>query len=475
MRLSRRSLLVGGGVAAAAVGVPAAQKLHWNGKNFAQEGYDPSLPVAPDGRVGWMNWSGAQKATPRELVLPVNENELAAFVRDSPHRVRPAGSGHSFTALAPTDGYILQTNYLSGLKAFDDQTGEATFGSGTLIFEACQALAERGRAFDNLPDVDVQTLAGAFSTATHGTGENLPALHDNITAFRIVSPNGDVLNVSREITPELFEAGKVSLGALGVITEYKLRTVPAFKLRRQAFVEKIDDLLDTIEERAARHRNFEFFYLPGTGLALSITHDETDKPVTEAAENDDDETMDALKQLRDQLGWAPWLRKRIAQANLPTGLIEDYIGWSHELLATTRPIRFNEMEFHLPRQEGPRTVKDVVRMLDRKGEAYWPVEYRHIASDSAWLSPFQGGPRASIAIHAAADERYGYFFKDFQPLYLARGGRPHWGKHHSLGHEDFASLYPDFEQFRALRRELDPNGKFLNPHLANIFGEQFDA
>ena len=210
MRLSRRSLLVGGGVAAAAVGVPAAQKLHWNGKNFAQEGYDPSLPVAPDGRVGWMNWSGAQKATPRELVLPVNENELAAFVRDSPHRVRPAGSGHSFTALAPTDGYILQTNYLSGLKAFDDQTGEATFGSGTLIFEACQALAERGRAFDNLPDVDVQTLAGAFSTATHGTGENLPALHDNITAFRIVSPNGDVLNVSRETNPELFEAGKVS-------------------------------------------------------------------------------------------------------------------------------------------------------------------------------------------------------------------------------------------------------------------------
>ena len=475
MRVSRRALMLGGGAAAAVIGVPGVQKMRWDAKDFVQAGYDPSLPKAQAGRVGWMNWSGAQKATPRDLVLPKTEEDLAAFVRESSHRIRPAGSGHSFTALAPTDGFILQTNYLSGLKAFDDETGEAKFGSGTLIFEASRALAEKGRAFDNLPDVDVQTLAGAFATATHGTGEKLPALHHNITGFRLVTSNGDVLTASKTENPDLFSAGKVSLGALGVITEYKLRTVPAFKLHRRATVVKIDDLLDTIEERASRHRNFEFFYLPGTGLALAITHDETDRDVSEAPESDDDETMGALKQLRDQLGWAPWLRKRIAQANLPTGTIEDYVGWSHELLATTRPIRFNEMEFHLPRQEGPRTVRDVVRMLDRKGEAYWPVEYRHIASDDAWLSPFQGGPRASIAIHAAADERYGYFFDEFQPIYVARGGRPHWGKHHSLGHADFSKLYPEFERFRSLRKELDPGGKFLNRHLAEIFGEKFDV
>ena len=475
MKISRRTMIFGGGALAALVGVPAALKLRWDARDFTRDGYTPTAPAPPDGRVNWMNWSGAQRATPRDLVTPRTEQDLAEFVRASAHRIRPVGSGHSFSALAPSDGYILQSNYFSGLKSLDPETHEARFGSGTLMFEASGALAAQGRAFQNLPDIDVQTLAGAFSTATHGTGETLPALHDHITGFRLITADGDVIDVSAEAHPDLFEAGKVSLGALGIITEYRLKTLPAYRLRRRATVEKIDDLIDSIEARAPQHRNFEFFYLPGTGLALSITHDETDAPVSEAPESADDETMDALKQLRDELGWAPWLRRRISQANLPTGVLEDHVGWSHELLATTRPIRFNEMEFHLPREEGPRTVREVIRMLDRRGDAYWPVEYRHIAPDTAWLSPFQGGPRASIAIHAAVDERYDYFFDEFQPLYLSRGGRPHWGKHHSLGREDLAALYPDFDRFLDVRRQLDPTGKFLNPHLATLFGEAFDA
>lgn len=146
-----------------------------------------------------------------------------------------------------------------------------------------------------------------------------------------------------------------------------------------------------------------------------------------------------------------------------------------ELLATTRPIKFNEMEYHLPRDRGLSALREVIAKMDRRKDAFFPMEIRFIAPDDAWLSPFEGGPRMSIAIHAAVDERFDYFFSDFEPIFLAHGGRPHWGKWHSLKRIDFEMLYPRFQDFADLRTDLDPEGKFLNPHLADLFGETFNA
>ncbi len=477
MGVSRRRLLQAGGSAAAlaAVGVPAVQHFSWGGKDFVREGYTPDLPDAPPGEQAWMNWSGIVRATPRQIGYPSSEEEVAEVVGTTPLRIRPVGSGHSNTGLAPSEGAMLDISALEGLYAYDAQTGRATFGAGTRLFQAASELAERGRAFANLPDIDVQTLAGSFSTATHGTGNALTALHDYIVGFRIVSASGDIWEVSEARDPDLFAAGKVSLGALGIITQYTVETVPAFNLRRRVWIEPVGPFLDRVEELGETHRNFEFFYSPGTGYVAAVSHDRHEGPVTGKADSEDDDFLASLKELRDTFGWWPWIRRRIAQSAFPTGTIEDVSDESWRLLSTTRPTKFNEMEYHLPRDEGVKTVRTVIDMLDRHKDAFFPIEYRHIAPDAAWLSPFNGGPCASIAIHAAVDEPYRYFFTDFEPVFRAAGGRPHWGKLHSLGKAELSALYPDYERFLALRREMDPAGKFLNPHLAILFGEAADV
>lgn len=473
--LSRRRILISLGLLGGAIGLPALLNWRWGQQDFVRPNYNPALHDAPAKRVSWMNWSGVQRSTPIDIYTPSSEQELADFIKKTKTPVRPIGSGHSSTGLGPTTGHIVSCNALTGLRSLNKSTGRARFGSGTLIFEAYEQLAEKDRGFANLPDIDVQSLAGAFSTGTHGTGLHQAALHDHVDGFKLVTARGEILNVSKKSHSELFDAGRVSMGALGIITEYTLKTIPKFKLHRRTIVEKIEDLLDRIEERSETHRNFEFFYLPGTGLGLAIIHDETDQPLSPPIESSDDDSLNSLKLLRDQFGWAPWLRRSITQANFRTGEIENRVGWSHDLLSTERPIRFNEMEYHLPREEGPKVIRQVIKMLDKRGDAFFPVEYRNTAPDSAWLSPFQGEAKASIAIHAAVDERYEYFYDDFEPIFLNSGGRPHWGKLHSLEFESLQSLYPDFSRFVELRKDLDPDGKFLNSHLRSIFGEAQSA
>ncbi len=475
MKITRRHMLTGAVGVGLTAGAAGALKLHWDGKSFVREGYVDGAPVAPPGESSWMNWAGIERATPKQIAFPDSAQVLADMIRSAPGRVRPVGSGHSFTGLATTEDTLLMLSSLAGLMAYDEASGEARFGAGTPLFQVSEELAAYGRAFDNQPDIDSQTLAGAFATATHGTGNDLPALHDNVTGFQMVTADGTIRDVTRASDPDLFEAGKVSLGALGVMTAFTIRSVPAYRLKRTVTVEDSKAFLSRLEQTAAAHRNFEFYYFPHTGLVASIVHDLTDDPPTEDEATDDDEFLQGLKALRDQLGWAPFLRRSIARSEFPRGVVEQRVNESRVLLSTVRPTRFIEMEYHLPREKGPEMVERVMRKLDQRSDAYFPMEYRHIAPDTAWLSPFNAGPRASIAIHAAADERYDYFFADFEPMYREAGGRPHWGKLHSLGRAELTELYPEFERFLELRAQLDPSGKFLNPHLAKLFGENIDA
>lgn len=475
MKITRRHMLIGAAGTGIVAGGVAVRKFSWDAKSFVRDGYVEGAPAPPPGEASWMNWSGIERATPQQIAFPDSLESLAQMITSAPGRVRPVGSGHSFTGLATTEDTLLMLNGLSGMISHDEAAGETRFGAGTPLFAVSEALAEHGRALDNQPDIDTQTLAGAFATGTHGTGDKLPALHDNITAFQIVTADGSVREVTRASDPNFFEAGKVSLGALGVMTAFTIRSVPAYRLKRRVTVEDSKAFLKRLDQTAAAHRNFEFYYFPHTGLVASITHDLTDEPATEDTGTDDDEFLQGLLTLRNELGWAPWLRRSIARSEFPRGVVEERVNESRMLLSTTRPTRFIEMEYHLPRERGAEMVERVMRKLDQRGEIFFPMEFRHIAPDTAWLSPFNGGPRASIAIHAAADERYDYFFSDFEPMYREAGGRPHWGKLHSLGRDELAGLYPDFERFLALRAELDPKGKFLNAHLAKLFGVNIDA
>lgn len=474
MSTTRRAILLGSAGLATAVAIPGVQYAAWSMKDFTRDGYDPGLPPAPDGEVAWSNWSGIQQSTPKQIAVPATEDELAAAITGA-QRVRPVGSGHSFTGLVPSEHLIVDASRFSGLLSSDATTGIATIGAGTRIRQAARELDAAGLALQNLPDVDVQTLAGSFSTSTHGTGRTLQPLHAHVEGFRLVTASGDVRDVTAASDPALFSAGRVSLGALGVITQYTLKCVPAYNLKRRVWVDTLDNIMDQAMALSEQHRNFEFYYFPFTGMAAGISHDMFEGEVSGRVSDEDEDTLSGLKDLRNIFGWAPWLRRRIAAGSLPHGVVEESSDAYWKLLSTARPTKFNEMEYHIPLENGLTCLRAIIGALESRKDTFFPMEVRITAPDDAWLSPFNDGPRMSIATHAAVDEPYDYFFSVLEPIHRAHGGRPHWGKLHSLGKEELIGLYPDYQNFLDLRATFDPDGKFLNPHLAHMFGEDFDA
>jgi FAD-linked oxidoreductase len=469
MGLSRRSVLLGG--AAAVVAIPAVSHIYWGSKNYPRDDFNPGLPKAPDGERPWTNWSEILKATPQDISFPFSAEEVAELLKNSSAPVRPVGSGHSFTALAPTEGTMIDVSSISGMISHDIEQQTASFGAGSRLQESAKLLSEQGLGFANLPDIDVQTLAGGFATATHGTGYNLSAIHDYVQAFELVTPAGEIISASADSNADLFQAGKVSLGSLGVITRFDLKVEKAFNLRRQTGLMKLKNLLGQFDSQSQKYRNFEIYYFPHTGYGAYIQHDIFDGEVTGRQEGEDDNILADLKELRDTLGWWPWLRRKLVQGELEEGQVEDTSDAAWKLLATTRNDKFNEIEYHMPLDKGLATLEEIITSIESRGDTFFPIEARVTAPDNAWLSPFNDGRRFSIAIHAPYDEDFSYFFTDFEPILRRNGGRPHWGKMHSLKANELRELYPKFDAFNNLRKELDPTGKFVNPYLAEIWGE----
>lgn len=467
MKISRRAALFAAGAGAVVVGAGAV------GVSVAR--YDPSEPAAPPatdakGHVVWRNWSGIRHSYPQSRVSPASESELTHLLKTSPAPIRAVGAGHSFMPLVPTNGTLLSLDAMSGISAVDGD--EATVWAGTRLGDLGPALAVRGRAMANLPDINKQSLGGALGTATHGTGKRLRAIHGDVTALRLATADGNIVECSREKNPDVFDAARVSLGSLGIIVQARLKTIPSRRLHRRVWLESLEDTLTAAEQRWSTHRNFEFYAVPFTGLAANITHDETDEPAQPRGPETDSQFLEALKALRNLFSFSSTIRRVAAKVLLATAeanpeeAIDD--GW--KLLSTERPVRFNEMEFHLPADAQIVALREVVETIERtRPDIFFPIEARRIAPDDAWLSPFQGGPRGSIAVHTYYKDEYEFLFQLIEPILRRHGGRPHWGKLNSLKGADFSALYPRWNDFLELRRSLDPDGRLLNDYLKGIF------
>ena len=462
--ISRRNALLAGGagvVAVAGGGVFLATR----------EKPEPAAPasVNAQGRMLWRNWSGIESAYPAVRSAPTSEAELAKVLKTTPVPIRPVGAGHSFTALVPTSGTLMTLDQVAGIARWEGD--EAVVWTGTRLGALGPALAAKGRAMPNLPDINKQSLGGAIGTGTHGTGTSLKALHGDITALRLATVSGEILDCDASRNADVFNAARVSMGALGVITQVRLKTSENRRLHRHVWIEPLADTIAQAEARWAKHRNYEFYAVPFTDLAANITHDETDLPATAPTASSDDVFLEALKQLRNLLGFSTPLRKAAAKALLGGTKPEEAVGEGWKLLSTERPIRFNEMEFHLPPETQMAALKAVVAALEtHRKDVFFPIELRRIAADDAWLSPFNGGPRGSVAVHCYYKDDYKFLFDLIQPIFLKHGGRPHWGKLHSLKAPQLARLYPDWEAFQTVRRRLDPQGKMLNPYMRDLLG-----
>jgi len=469
--MSRRGLVVGGGVAALAAGGVAGGELE------LQQSRDRDPPALPEsdahGHLLWRNWAGIQTAYPAARAAPSSEDELASVLKSAVPPVRVVGAGHSFTALIPTPGTMVTLDAMQGVTAHDAAKLQATVRTGSRLGALGPDLAGIGQEMLTLPDINKQSLGGALGTGTHGTGQTLTAIHGAVQSFRMVTAAGDVIEASRGKNPDIFDAARVGLGAFGVITEVTLQNRALTRMRKRVYAVSTQDALDQWPALKAQHRNAEIYILPFTGMAAIITGDASQDPVVPRGPDTDTDLVMNLKALRDWCAYFPALRRvlghRAIMAVPPSEAVDD--GW--KLLSNERPVRFIEMEYHLPEETQARAALEVLTAVEtNRPDVFFPFELRSIAPDDAWLSPFYQRASGSIAVHAYYMNDYQFLFDIVEPILRRHGGRPHWGKLNSLRARDFASLYPRWKDAMALRQSLDPQGKFLNAYLRGVF---FDA
>ncbi len=439
------------------------------------------------GKNVWTNWSGALSCSPANVVRAQSEAEITDAIRiavtTNAGPVRTPGTGHSFTPIVITDGTLINIDSHAGIVSTDLSAGQAQVKAGTKISDLGAPLLEAGLALANQGDINRQSIAGAISTGTHGTGVTLGSVSSQVAAFRVATANGEVLSCSPAENSDVFNAGRVSLGTLGILTEFTLQCPPAYALKETGGRMSVSDVFADMDKLIADNRHFEFFWFPFADDVLVKFLNETSEPARpprpSSGNGMEHYAMVAACELSRV---APFLRGPL-QRFLTSNAGSRYIGTdefaekakvrhAYQAFPSDREVRFNEMEFSVPLESGPDCAREVAEhMRKRGGNFLFPMEYRTIKGDDIWLSPFQGRDSVSISIHQYAKQPYRRLFDGVEAIFRNYGGRPHWGKLHTLTARELAPLYPHWDDFQAVRRRLDPKGLFLTPYLARLFGE----
>lgn len=419
----------------------------------------------------WQNWSGYLSSSPQRRSEPADLNELGDIIRTAPGPVRFAGTGHSFTPLVKSDGTIVSLDRFDGIKNYDAGALTVTAGAGAKIGTMAKAMYDVGQAFPNMGDIDKQAFGGALGTATHGSGVTLGAYHTQLEAVQIVDGRGQVREFSRAKNADDLLAVVPGLGAFGAVTEVTIRNVPSYKLRRRRWTLPIEEMIGQFDTMMTAHRSAEFFYIPFSRMALFVASDLSDAAPSVRPPDEDNDAVATLARVQKFTGWAPWLRKAILKRAIAGVAHEDYVADWLNVYPSERNVRFNEMEYHLPIEEGPKALAEIIALLEsRFAYVYFPIEVRVVAPDDAWLSPFHKRATASIAIHHQAGADPMPYFNAMEPIFRKYGGRPHWGKMNSLTGKDLEASYPRFKDAMAVRRDLDPDNRFVSPYIAKLFG-----
>jgi L-gulono-1,4-lactone dehydrogenase len=427
----------------------------------------------------WRNWAGNQIAHPQSIESPQNVGELAAIVTDASaggQKIKAVGSGHSFTSAAATGGRMIRLENLSGISQIDREKNQVTVGAGTRLSELNTLLHAEGLALANMGDIAYQTVAGAISTSTHGTGKALTGLAGQVVAMTMVDGKGEILECTETSNSDVFDVGRVSVGALGVISQYTLQVVPSFRLRALEQPMRLDDVLENAHELAASHDHFEFFWIPHTKWALTKRNNRTD---------DDLQPLPRVKGWIEKtfmenyafgavcrLGRArPSLIPRLATA-LPSSGSREYVDQSFKIFASPRIVRFYEMEHALPVEAVVPALKEIRAMIERKGYLLnFPVEVRFTKGDDVALSTAYGRDSAYIAVHVYKGMECEPFFRDVEDILRGYDARPHWGKVHYRDAAELSTLYPRWNDFIALRDRIDPERTFSNDYTDTVFGK----
>jgi L-gulono-1,4-lactone dehydrogenase len=434
----------------------------------------------------WRNWGRSAAVHPELVARPTSVDEVIALVRyarDRGLRVKPIGAGHSFSGIALAPGIQLDLSALTGLLAVDPAARTATLAAGTTLRQIPALLRPHSLAMENLGDIDAQTISGATSTGTHGTGSAFRGLSAQIVAATLVTADGTLLSVggtsvNGAANADLLPAVRLGLGALGVIVDLTIACVPAFLLHAVEHPEPLEAVLEQFDERSRSVDHFEFYWFPHTDTALTKTNSRLDAAEPAAPLPpvrrwiDDVLVSNAALSLACGIGTlAPSVTPRINRLATRLTGHRQFTDRSAAVFTTRRLVRFREMEYALPRAAVPDALRAVRALIERwQWRISFPIEVRVAAADDLWLSTAYGRDTGYIAVHRYFRDDYHQYFRAVEAIMRDHGGRPHWGKIHFQDAVFLRESYPRFDDFLAVRDRLDPARVFANSYLERVLG-----
>ncbi|MDZ4690351.1 D-arabinono-1,4-lactone oxidase [Terricaulis sp.] len=417
----------------------------------------------------WRNWSGSVTARPARLATPRTEAELADIIRAA-SKVRVVGAGHSFMPLCETDGALVSLSELEGAVESSADRSRVWAPAGWSLAKLTAALWEEGLSLINQGDVNPQSLAGAIGTGTHGTGATLGSLSTTARAFRLMQADGSIISCSAAENNELYQAARLSLGLVGVATRIEIDVLPAYHLEERVESHPFEYVAENWDELVANNRHVEFFVFPYGDQAILKTLNPAPNEGPLKHLNDMDDR--AFKLICDLCATFPVLTRRLQPLIVKPGIRQRRVGPAFQIFPSERSVRFEEMEYEVPVANGWAALREAIAYIRRrKLPITFPFEFRAIAADDIWLSPFHAGPCVSISAHQYSKMPWRDFFAGIEPIFRAHGGRPHWAKRHTLTKADVDALYPNAARFGAVRATHDPHAKFANAHLTSLFVE----
>ncbi|MFJ4253177.1 D-arabinono-1,4-lactone oxidase [Microbacterium sp. NPDC090003] len=434
-------------------------------------------------RIGgtWQNWGRSASVKPVRVERPRTPEGVQRAVVAAASQgltIKAVGAGHSFTGIAVAPGVLLELDDLQGLVSADAETGRVTLLAGTRLHRIPGLLAPFGLAMENLGDIDRQSISGAISTGTHGTGTGFGGLAAQVVGVTLVTAAGEFLRVDHEQNSDLLPAVALGLGALGILVEVTLQCVPAFVLHAVDAPAPLADVLATLHDRAAASDHFEFYWFPHTDVALTKRQTRLDesavrKPLPLFGKWVDESLLSngVYRAVCAAGQVVPAVTPPFSRLAVKLTGDREYTDLSHRVLTQSRNVRFREMEYAVPAERIVPVFRAVQALITQRGwRIEFPLEVRFAAEDDRWLSTAYGRASAYIAVHRYWRADPTEYFEAVEQIMHEHDGRPHWGKLHTLNADQLRARYPRFDDFVALRDRLDPDRLFRNRYLDRVLG-----
>ncbi|QIO05050.1 D-arabinono-1,4-lactone oxidase [Acinetobacter shaoyimingii] len=416
---------------------------------------------------GWSNWSGYCQSQPKKIVTPNDLEQLQTMVAEH-EKIRVVGAGHSFTPLVQTNETLISLDRFSNVHHVDQTTCQSTLGAGIRLYDLGAYLQPYDQALINQGDIDQQSLAGAISTGTHGTGADLQCLSAYVEGFELLKANGELIQCSRNENIDIFHAGRVALGSLGILTKITMQNRAKYKLKERIQLAPVQESLDQFTALMKTHRHLEYFIFPYTNQLMLKTLDLTEDEIRPRVESkpSEDQLLKWCCEISQKMPFLTgYLQNLVGVFVKPT----EFVNWSSEIFASPRDTKFNEMEYQIPIEHGIECVKEVIATFKKfKINSFFPIELRVVKGDDIWLSPFYQQDSISISVHQYFKQSPRKVFDLIEPIFQKYHGRPHWAKMHQLNQRQLKALYPKWNDFIEIGAAVDPQKKFLNPYLEHL-------